>query len=41
MVGVYSWNNIDALFTFNFELFPMSQDLFNIIPLAATTSFSA
>ena len=47
MVRVFSWNNLDVLFTFNFDhdlQLTFSQDLlidfFNIMTLTGTTSYS-
>ena len=49
LVGVFNWNYLDVLFTFNFDLdliltfFQGHKDLyfFNFMPLTGTTSYSA
>ena len=44
MAGVCSWNDVDVLVTFNFDLylFQRLQDpFFNIMPLMGTSTFSA
>ena len=43
MVGVFSWNDVDVLFTFNFDLkLSYSQDykrFVNIIPMTGTSLY--